>query len=741
MSRKFYYSSRAVLLSAIVLCISGRAKLAAATCSSSVPTEIGMDDVSCSGLSAGTTCDHFCEDGFYSNVEATQTDVCEFFLDENVVFNISRSPAQEVSWTVASKTQGCVQSGALATLLGTYKVNVNVYVGADDDESFGLYLKEYDNLPCIAPRADGEYYQCQVSFLKKFDGSETLDDFDLKLFDENVINGVAIKDISTLTFTKVVDQANVCAFVIEDHVNETDVLCNATDSEFVEDGRFVHDNTTGISSCVDSAESLNILAGLYEITLQVYGHQDDDYTATYYIDPHGDKIFCNRDHSFQCHVSQLTSLNGTEPLSAFDLKLYDALSDECYPVHRNKTKMFMQRVEDACSFHLPQDLDISGSGFDFVFTNETANVWVEDTLRTGVASCVSSDGQQLSVEPGVYSLNYRITVDTSNDKDMLFSMRPKGTMLQCAMHEGDQSTYHQHCELHTIITLRGDEDMDDFKLAPTGYWYNNMDTDASAFDINADLTSFWLNKLTESSQGYSCNGAGVFSGTALTCTQDDDHKCGNLEYPSGFPSDGFCEVEGFASVVAGNNCSTSSACAAADCCTGTSGVGTSSSDDYDIEDALPWAVPLAVVTLVGVAVAVLTIGTSTASVLAKGPKEVKKKRSASISMTTCTATLVGSHANSEDEGRVWVSTGVAFDLTVDYEGGLRRTFIQRERPFIVLNATTGLPAYLVSAVAYSLEPALPACTIFQPVGKRLAVSDWVEHGGMGLVSGVVVTSP
>ena len=293
MSRKFYYSSRAVLLSAIVLCISRRAKLAAATCSSSVPTEIGMDDVSCSGLSAGTTCDHFCEDGFYSNVEANQTDVCEFFLDENVVFNISRSPAQEVSWTVASKTQGCVQSGALATLLGTYKVNVNVYVGADDDESFGLYLKEYDNLPCIAPRGDGEYYQCQVSFLKKFDGSETLDDFDLKLFDENVVNGVAIKDISTLTFTKVVDQANVCAFVIEDHVNETDVLCNATDSGFVEDGRFVHDNTTGISSCVDSAESLNILAGLYEITLQVYGHQDDDYTATYYIDPHGDKIFCN----------------------------------------------------------------------------------------------------------------------------------------------------------------------------------------------------------------------------------------------------------------------------------------------------------------------------------------------------------------------------------------------------------------------------------------------------------------
>jgi len=79
-------------------------------------------------------------------------------------------------------------------------------------------------------------------------------------------------------------------------------------------------------------------------------------------------------------------------------------------------------------------------------------------------------------------------------------------------------------------------------------------------------------------------------------------------------------------------------------------------------------------------------------------------------------TQVGAHAYSTDGGRSWVDTGVAFNLTVDYEDGTSTTFVQRERPHVVLD-DEGDPAYLVSAVTYSLAPTLPTCTIVQPIGK------------------------
>lgn len=76
---------------------------------------------------------------------------------------------------------------------------------------------------------------------------------------------------------------------------------------------------------------------------------------------------------------------------------------------------------------------------------------------------------------------------------------------------------------------------------------------------------------------------------------------------------------------------------------------------------------------------------------------------------------VGAHAYSEDGGYTWVSTGVAFNLTVDYVDGTSTTFIQRERPHVVLDSH-GEPTHLVSGVTYSLHSSLPTCTIVQPVG-------------------------
>ena len=80
-------------------------------------------------------------------------------------------------------------------------------------------------------------------------------------------------------------------------------------------------------------------------------------------------------------------------------------------------------------------------------------------------------------------------------------------------------------------------------------------------------------------------------------------------------------------------------------------------------------------------------------------------------------TQVGAHAYSADGGATWVDTGVAFNLTVEYEGGESTTYIQRERPHLVLDK--GEPAYLVSAVTYSLLPTLPTCTIVQPISRTV----------------------
>jgi len=75
---------------------------------------------------------------------------------------------------------------------------------------------------------------------------------------------------------------------------------------------------------------------------------------------------------------------------------------------------------------------------------------------------------------------------------------------------------------------------------------------------------------------------------------------------------------------------------------------------------------------------------------------------------------VGAHAYSLDDGHTWVDTGVAFNTTVHYQDGSSTTFVQRERPHVVFS-DEGEPAYLVSAVTYSLQPVLPTCTIVQPI--------------------------
>jgi len=80
-------------------------------------------------------------------------------------------------------------------------------------------------------------------------------------------------------------------------------------------------------------------------------------------------------------------------------------------------------------------------------------------------------------------------------------------------------------------------------------------------------------------------------------------------------------------------------------------------------------------------------------------------------------TQVGAHAYSTDGGRSWVDTGIAFNLTVAYTDGSATTFVQRERPHVVLGAA-GEPSHLVPAVTYSLLPTLPTCTIVQPINTN-----------------------
>ena len=83
-------------------------------------------------------------------------------------------------------------------------------------------------------------------------------------------------------------------------------------------------------------------------------------------------------------------------------------------------------------------------------------------------------------------------------------------------------------------------------------------------------------------------------------------------------------------------------------------------------------------------------------------------------------TKVGAHAFTADGGHTWVDTGVAFDLSVAYSDGTRTAFVQRERPHLILD-DAGAPAYLVSAVTYSLLPTLPTCTIVQPIARGPSV--------------------
>lgn len=78
-------------------------------------------------------------------------------------------------------------------------------------------------------------------------------------------------------------------------------------------------------------------------------------------------------------------------------------------------------------------------------------------------------------------------------------------------------------------------------------------------------------------------------------------------------------------------------------------------------------------------------------------------------------TQIGAHAYSKNGGESWSDIGVAFNLTVGYYNGMSTTFVQRERPHVVLN-NQGEPAFLVSGVTYYLQPTLPTCTIVQPIG-------------------------
>ena len=82
-------------------------------------------------------------------------------------------------------------------------------------------------------------------------------------------------------------------------------------------------------------------------------------------------------------------------------------------------------------------------------------------------------------------------------------------------------------------------------------------------------------------------------------------------------------------------------------------------------------------------------------------------------------TQVGAHAYSDDGGHSWTDTETAFNLTVQYDDGTSTTFVQRERPHVVLDAA-GNPSHLVSGVTYSLLPTLPTATIVQPISQSHA---------------------
>ena len=58
-------------------------------------------------------------------------------------------------------------------------------------------------------------------------------------------------------------------------------------------------------------------------------------------------------------------------------------------------------------------------------------------------------------------------------------------------------------------------------------------------------------------------------------------------------------------------------------------------------------------------------------------------------------TQVGAHAFSENGGESWSDTSVAFNLTVGYSNVMSTTFVQHERPHVVLNSQ-GEPASLIS---------------------------------------------
>ena len=70
-----------------------------------------------------------------------------------------------------------------------------------------------------------------------------------------------------------------------------------------------------------------------------------------------------------------------------------------------------------------------------------------------------------------------------------------------------------------------------------------------------------------------------------------------------------------------------------------------------------------------------------------------------------------------------MDTGVAFNLSVAYSDGSERTFLQRERPHVVLNKA-GEPTHLVSGVTYSLAPTLQTCTIVQPIATKTDNNGW-----------------
>ena len=179
--------------------------------------------------------------------------------------------------------------------------------------------------------------QCTASYLRTFDGSENIEDFVFEAMSGLVTMPLVIKDISTLTFTKV-DQSNSCAFHVETTNSSQPYLecADVDDANFIENGTWVADTSKGLSSCLtpvtNSSATLNVASGLYEITLQVYGiHQNNgDKVFSTYIDPKGNKIFCsvmNGDQDpnqrFQCKVTWLEQLNGNESISDFDLKYLD----------------------------------------------------------------------------------------------------------------------------------------------------------------------------------------------------------------------------------------------------------------------------------------------------------------------------------------------------------------------------------------------------------------------------------